>query len=53
MASSNEDNPEKESSMWFTVTMIGVVLYATAAIGFVALQDVEPTDDQIEVPSHD
>ena len=53
MASNNDDNPEKESSKWFLVTMIGVVLYVTAAMGFVTLQDVEATEDQIEVPSHD
>lgn len=53
MASTTDDNPEKESSLWFVVTMIGVVLYITAAMGFVTFQDVEPTEDQIEVPSHD
>lgn len=52
MASMNE-NPEEEASKWFVLTMVGVVLYATAALGFVTMQDVEPTDDQIEVPSHD
>lgn len=53
MASSNNENPEKEASKWFVLTIIGCILYISAAYGFVVLQEVEPTDDQIEVPSHD
>ena len=52
MASSNI-NPEQEASKWFILTIVGVILYITASMGFVTLQNVDPTEDQIEVPSHD
>ncbi|MDD9965914.1 MAG: hypothetical protein OXR73_06820 [Myxococcales bacterium] len=46
------DIPEKESSKWFVITLVGAVLYITAAFGFVTLQEIEPTEDQIQV-EHD
>lgn len=50
---SGSDNPEKEASKWFVLTMIGCILYITASFVFVVTQDVEPTEDQIKVESDD
>lgn len=50
---SGSDNPEKEASKWFVLTMIGCVLYIAAAFIFVVTQDVEPTEDQIQETTDD
>jgi len=45
---SGSDNPEKEASKWFVLTILGCILYIAAAFTFVVSQDVEPTEDQIQ-----
>ena len=52
MASMN-DNPDKEATRWFLITVIGTILYISGVYWFVVSQDVEPTDDQIQVEDHD
>ena len=54
MASNKESSPASEATKWFVITAIGTVLYVLASAGFVTIQEVEPTPDQIvEEPSAD
>lgn len=43
----SESNPGSEATKWFVITVIGTLLYVLASAGFVTMQEVEPTDDQI------
>jgi len=47
------DNPDKEAKKWFVLTMLGTVLYVGATYFFVVSQEVEPTEDQVQVESYD
>ena len=43
------DNPNKVSTKWFVIMIVGALLYIGAAFGFVTLQEIEPTEDQVQV----
>lgn len=47
------DNPDKETSKWFKITIVGTILYISAAFGFVTLQEIEPTEDMVQEQASD
>ena len=52
MADNTEPNPDAEARKWFTIAIVGAVLYFSTVFFFVINGDLDTPDTAQEVPQH-